>query len=174
MIGLLVRLVALALVGIARLVLVGLVLAVRLLLAVLGLRGARLAWMVATCAAVAWAAPHVGLRLAVALAALGWLAWTLRRAGAQRGARRALRRPGTSRADRVVLRRLAAGLEAHTRALRSSAAHHTHRPAHALTGAPALAPEQSPAQAWRALERHAAAWTHHHTQPASAWDGEGR
>jgi len=169
MTGLLARLVALALWGIARLVVAGLVLLVRVLLgllALVGLRGARLGWLVATVAGVAWAAPRVGLRPALALAALGWLAWVLRR-------------PGAPLAQRATLRRLSRALEAHTRALRSSATHHAHPSAHALTGAPPLAPGQSPEQAWRALERHAAAWTRRHTQPAPrprapASDREGR
>jgi hypothetical protein len=169
MTALLARLVALALVGIARVVVAGLVLLVRVLLgllALVGLRGARLGWLVATVAAVAWAIPRVGLRPALALAALGWLVW-------------ALRRPGAPRAQRAALRRLTRALEAHTRALRSSAPHHANRSAHALPSAPVLAPGQRPEQAWRALERHAAAWTRRHTQPAPehrapAADREGR
>jgi len=169
MTALLTRLVALAMWGIVRLVAAGLVVLVRVLLGLLalaGLRGARLGWLVATVAGVAWAAPKVGLRPALALAALGWLAW-------------ALRRPGAPLAQRAALRRLSRALEAHTRALRSSATHHTHRPAHALPSAPVLAAGQSPEQALRALERHVAAWTRRHTQPAPEHrapvsDGEGR
>jgi hypothetical protein len=169
MTGLLARMVTLALLGILRLVVAALVVLVRVLLgllALVGLRDARLGWLVATVAGVAWAAPRVGLRQALALAALGSLMWVLRR-------------PGARRAERVALRRLSRALEAHTRALRSSAPHHAHRSAHALTRAPVLAPGQSPEQAWRALERHAAAWTRRHTQPtpahrAPASDREGR
>jgi hypothetical protein len=167
--GLLTRLVVLATWGIVRLVAAGLVLLVRVLLGLLalaGLRGARLAWVVATVAAVAWAARHVGLRSALALAALGWLAL-------------AMRRPGAPLAQRAALRQLTRALEAHARALRSSAPHHAHRSAHALASAPVLAADQRPEQAWRVLERHAAAWTRRHTQPAPehrapASDREGR
>jgi hypothetical protein len=158
MTGLLIRLVGWALLGIARLVAAGLVLLVRVLLgllALVGLRGARLGWLVATVAGVAWAAQRLGLRSAVALAALAWLVW-------------ATRRPRAQLAQRGALRRLTRALEAHTSALRTSALHHTHRSAHAqpLPGAPVLAAGQSPEQAWRALERYAAAWTRRHTQPA--------
>ncbi len=171
--GLLVRLVVWALWGIVRLMIAGLVLLARLLLALLGLaglRGARLAWLVATVLAVGWAARVVGLRAAVALAALGWLVWATRRHRVQ------LR-------QRVALRKLTRALETHTRALtagtrRSSGARVAAR-ADALASAPRLAAGQSPEQTLRALERYAAAWTRRHTHPApdqGAWasDREGR
>jgi hypothetical protein len=171
---LLTRLVPVAVWGIVRLVAAGLVLLVRVLVRVLGLlalaglRGARLGWLMATVAGVAWAAPRIGLRPALALATLGWLVW-------------AIRRPGAPRAQRAELRRLSRALETHTRALRSSAPHHAKRSAHALPNAPRLALGQTPEQTWRALERHASAWTRRHTHPApdhehraSASDREGR
>ncbi len=173
MTGLLVRLLVLALWGIVRLVVAGLVLLGRVLLGLLGLaglRGARLAWLVATVLAVGWAAHVVGLRAAVALAALGWLVWATRHHRAQ------LR-------QRAALRTLTRALETHTRALTAGtqrspaatvAAH-----ADALARAPRLAAGQSPEQALRALERYAAAWTRRQTQPiadrdTSASDREGR
>jgi hypothetical protein len=173
MTGLLVRLVVWVLWGIVRLVLAGLVLLGRLLLGLLGLaglRGARLAWLVATVLAVGWAAQVVGLRAAVALAALGWLVWATHRQRAQLQ-------------QRAALRKLTRALETHTHTLtagtrRSPAATVAAR-ADALAFAPRLAASQSPEQALRALERYAAAWTRRHTHPApdegtSASDREGR
>ena len=170
MTGLLVRLVVLALWGIVRLVVAGLVLLGRLLLGLVGLRGVRLAWLVVTVMAVGWAAQVVGLRAAVALAALAWLVWATHW---QRSQRR----------QRAALRTLTRALETHTRALTAGtqrspaatvAAH-----ADAWASAPRLAAGQRPEQALRALERYAAAWTHRRTHPApdeGAWasDREGR
>ncbi len=170
MTGLLVRLVVLALWGIVRLVVASLVLVGRVLLGLARLRGARLAWLVATVLAVSWAAHLVGLRAAVALAALGWLLWATHRQRAQRR-------------QRAALRKLTRALETHTRALtagtRRSPAATIAAHADALARAPRLAAGQSPEQALRALERHAAAWTHRHTQPIAdhdtpASDREGR
>src|SRR6266540_3787812 len=165
MTGLLVRLVVWALWGIVRLVVAGLVVAARLLLGLLGvagLRGARLAWLVATVLAVGWAAHVVGLRAAVALAALGWLVWATRHHRAQ------LR-------QRAALRKLTRALETHTRALRTagtrrSPAATVAAKADALASAPRLAAGQSPEQALRVLERYAAAWTRRHTQPITDHD----
>jgi len=172
--GLLVRLVGWALWGIVRLVVAGLVVAARLLLGLLGLaglRGVRLVWLVATVLAVGWAAHVVGLRAAVALAALGWLVWATYRQRAQ------LR-------QRAALRKLTHALETHTRALhtagtRRSPAGTFAAKADAFASAPRLVAGQSPEQALRALERHAAAWTGRHTQPVTdhdtpASDREGR
>ena len=170
MTGLLVRQVVWALWGIVRLVVAGLVLLGRLLLGLVGLRGVRLAWLVVTVMAVGWAAQVVGLRAAVALAALGWLLWATRHHRAQ------LR-------QRAALRTLTRALETHTRALTAGtqrspaatvAAH-----ADALARAPRLAVGLSPEQALRALERYAAAWTRRHAHPVAdhdtpASDREGR
>ncbi len=174
MTGLLVRLVVWALWGIVRLVVAGLVLLGRLLLGLLGLaglRGARLAWLVATVLAVGWAAHLVGLRAAVALAALGWLLWATLRQRAQRR-------------QRAALRKLTRALETHTRAVRTAGTQRSPAAtvaarADALASGPRLAAGQSPEQALRALERYAAAWTHRRTHPApdeGAWasDREGR
>ncbi len=174
MTGLLVRLVVWALWGIVRLVVVGLVLLARLLLGLLGvagLRGVRLAWLVATVAAVGWATQVVGLRAAVASAALGWLLWATHR-------HRALRR------QRAALRKLTRALETHTHALHTAATRRSPAAtiaakADAFASAPRFAAGQSPEQALRALERYAAAWTHRHIHPAtdegtSASDREGR
>jgi len=113
----------------------------------------------------------VGLRAALALAALGWLVWATRHHRAQ------LR-------QRVALRRLVRELETHTHTLRTagtrrSSAATVAAKADALASAPRLAAGQSPEQALRALERYAAAWTRRHTQPVtdhdrSASDREGR
>ncbi len=172
--GLLVRLVVLALVGIVRLIVGGLVLLGRVLLGLLGLaglRGARLGWLVATVLAVRWAAPVVGLRAAVGLAALGWLVWATRRQCAQRR-------------QRAALRTLTRALATHTRALRTagtrrSPAATVAAKADAWASAPRVAASQSPARAMRVLERYAAAWTQRHTHPApdegaAASDREGR
>jgi hypothetical protein len=174
MTGLLVRLVVWALWGIVRLVVAGLVVAARLLLGLLGvagLRGVRLAWLVATVLAVGWAAQVVGLRTAVALAALAWLVWATHR---QRSQRR----------QRAALRKLTRALATHTHTLRTAATQRSSGArvaarADALASAPRFAAGQSPEQALRALERYAAAWTHRHTHPAadegaSASDREGR
>ncbi len=158
------RLVVLALWGIVRLVVAGLVLLARVLLGLLalaGLRGARLAWLVATVLAVGWAAHVVGLRAAVALAALGWLVWATRRQRAQLQ-------------QRAALRKLTRALETHTRALTAgtqrSSGTRVAAKADALASAPRLAASQSPEQAMGALERYAAAWTRRHTQPVTDHD----
>jgi len=166
--GLLVRLVVWALWGIVRLVVAGLVLLVRSLLGLLGLAGlggARLAWLVATVLAVGWAAQVVGLRAAVALAALGWLVWATRRQRAQ------LR-------QRAALRKLTRALATHTHTVRTagtrrSPAATVAAKADALASAPRLAAGQSPEQALRALERYAAAWTYRHTHPVGDHDTPG-
>jgi uncharacterized membrane protein YedE/YeeE len=165
------RLLVLALWGIVRLAVAGLVLLVRALLGLLGLAGlggARLAWLVATVLAVGWAAQVVGLRAAVAVAALGWLVWATRHHRAQ------LR-------QRAALRKLTRALQTHTRAPHATQPQRARRvAADALAAPPRLAAGQTPEQALRALERYAAAWTRRHTQPVtgyeetSASDREGR
>ncbi len=162
MTGVLVRLVVLALWGVVRLVVAGLVVLARLLLGLVGLRGVRLAWLVTTVLAVGWAAHLVGLRAAVALAALGWLVWATRRQRAQ------LR-------QRAALRTLTRALETHTHALRTARARRNPAAtvatkADALASAPRLAGGQSPEQALRALKRYAAAWTRRHTHPVADHD----
>jgi hypothetical protein len=163
MTGLLVRLVVWALWGVVRLVLAALVLLARALLGLLGLvglGGGRLAWLVATVLAVGWAAHVVGLHAAVALAALAWLVWATRR---QRARHR----------QRVAFRKLTRALRTHTHpphATQPRRASRVAAVADALAPPPRLAASQTPEQALRALERHAAAWTRRHTQPVSGHD----
>jgi hypothetical protein len=166
------RLAWLALWGIVRLVAAALVALAQLLLGLLGLaglRGGRLAWLVATVAAVGWAAQVVGLRAGVALALACWLVWATRY---QRARRR----------QRVAFRKLTRGLRTHTHAPHATPPRRASRVA-AVADAlapPRLAADQLPEQALRALERYAAAWTHRHTHPVtgldetSASDREGR
>jgi hypothetical protein len=159
-----------------RLVAAGVVLLVRVLLgllALVGLRGTRVARLAATILGIGWAANLVGLRAAAMLTALVWLVWLV---WATRHQRARLR-------DRVALRRLTRALETRletrSRALATAPkpasvprpGRNATRDGDALAGAlasgPRLAASQTPEQAMRTLERYAAAWTRRHTHPVT-------
>ena len=144
------------------------------LLALAGIRGARLVALAATGVGVWWAAGQVGLRPAAWLAVIAWAAWAMRHH------RAAIR-------QHAAVRRLTAALEHHAntlaapgpaRPVRSAA---TARTAATRTTTPRTArvdggrlavrpwPEasQSPEQSIAALGQHAEAFIAQHTSPAS-------
>jgi hypothetical protein len=144
------------------------------LLALAGFRGARLLALAATAVGVWWAAGKVGLRPAVWLAVIGWVAW-------------AVRHHRAVLAQHAAVRRLTTGLQQHTDALAAAGKARLARPAtatarsHHVRGtvtrgaqgdadSPAARPwpesNQSAEQTLAVLGRFAAGFVRRHLPPA--------
>jgi hypothetical protein len=144
------------------------------LLALAGFRGARLLALAATAVGVWWAAGKVGLRPAVWLAVIGWVAW-------------AVRHHQTAIAQHAAVRRLTTALQQHTDALAAAGKARMARPAPATAtthharvtvargvqvdaDSPAARPwpqaDQSAEQMLAALGRYAAGFVRRHLPPA--------
>jgi hypothetical protein len=119
------------------------------LLALAGFRGARLLALAATAVGVWWAAGKVGLRPAVWLAVIGWVAW-------------AVRHHRAVLAQHAAVRRLTTALQQHTDALTRGAQGDADSPA----ARPWPESNQSAEQTLAVLGRFAAGFVRRHLPPA--------